>query len=237
MLFKRHFLDGIRIGTVTVAFRRWQRPTVRAGGTLLTPAGELRIGAVTRVALHQISEADVRHAGYQSRDALLRALKGRTEGSSYRIELAGLGPDPRDALRDARVTREDDRRALLARLERLDSRDSRGPWTRRVLELIGSRPGVRAKDLCRLVGQDLHCALFTSGVRSFARPSATLQVRANARALPPAMFGDDVDGRRGIRLAQGLERSRSPRRVFSPGRYGGREHRWRHMNRNNRRLI
>jgi hypothetical protein len=43
MLFKQAFLDGIRAGTVTVAFRRWQRPTVKAGGTLLTAIGQLSI--------------------------------------------------------------------------------------------------------------------------------------------------------------------------------------------------
>ncbi len=36
MLFRMRFLDGIRKGDVTLAFRRWRRPSVREGGTLLT---------------------------------------------------------------------------------------------------------------------------------------------------------------------------------------------------------
>ena len=46
MLFRQEFLDGIREGRVTLAFRRWRRPTVRAGGTLMTPIGQLQIGDV-----------------------------------------------------------------------------------------------------------------------------------------------------------------------------------------------
>jgi hypothetical protein len=32
MLFKQRFWAGLADGSVTVAFRRWRRPTVRAGG-------------------------------------------------------------------------------------------------------------------------------------------------------------------------------------------------------------
>ena len=40
MLFRQTFLDGIGNRSVPLAFRRWRRPTVRAGGTLLTAAGQ-----------------------------------------------------------------------------------------------------------------------------------------------------------------------------------------------------
>ena len=80
MLFRNEVLEGIRSGSVAVAFRRWQRPSVRAGGTLLTAAGQLGIGAVERVAPSQITEADARRAGYASRAALLQALDERSHG-------------------------------------------------------------------------------------------------------------------------------------------------------------
>lgn len=51
MLFKKAFLEKIRDGRVTLAFRRWRRPTVKSGGTLLTAVGELPIVSVTQVAL------------------------------------------------------------------------------------------------------------------------------------------------------------------------------------------
>lgn len=154
MLFKQQFLDGIRDGRVTVAFRRWRRPSVRAGGALLTPAGQLSITSVTATSLEQISAADARRAGYDSLDALLAELRRVSSGIIYRIELGPLGPDPRIGLRESVVLREQDRRRVHDRLDTLDSRSPTGAWTRRTLELIGSRPGVRAGDLCGLVGQE-----------------------------------------------------------------------------------
>ena len=43
LLFPRRFWAGLADGTVTVAFRRWKRPSVKAGGTLQSPGGLLGI--------------------------------------------------------------------------------------------------------------------------------------------------------------------------------------------------
>ena len=155
MLFRQKFLDGIRDGTITLAFRRWRRPSVRSGGTLLTAAGQLSITSVDEVALTRISEADARRAGYTSREALLAELRARDEGKVYRIELGALRVDPRVALRQSASLSETECDEIARRLNRLDERSSHGPWTRQTLDLIRSRPGVRAGDLCRLVGVDL----------------------------------------------------------------------------------
>ena len=155
MLFRQKFLDGIRDGTITLALRRWRRPSVRSGGTLLTAAGQLSITSVDEVALTRISEADARRAGYTSREALLAELRARDEGKVYRIELGALRVDPRVALRQSASLSETECDEIARRLRRLDERSSHGPWTRATLDLIRSRPGVRAGDLCRLVGLDL----------------------------------------------------------------------------------
>nr|NIM48796.1 hypothetical protein [Gemmatimonadales bacterium] len=55
MLFKQAALAALAEGKVTVAFRRWRRLTVRAGGTLVTPVGVLAINGVERVALGAIT--------------------------------------------------------------------------------------------------------------------------------------------------------------------------------------
>jgi hypothetical protein len=142
MLFQQRFLDGIRDGSITLAFRRWQRPSVRAGGTLLTPVGQLTITSLSKVALRDISKADARRAGYESLDELHAALHDRTRGEIYRIELGSLRPDPRIALRKAATLTAEETRDLITRLQRLDDHAPR-PWTLRTLELIRSRPGVR----------------------------------------------------------------------------------------------
>ena len=153
VIFRQEFLDGIRRGSVTTAFRRWRRPSVKAGGTLLTAVGLLHIRDVSPVAMEGISDADARRAGYQSRQALVEELSERTEGELYRIDLGSLDADPRIALRKKRAS-DSDLHDLIVRLDRLDARSDGTPWTRRVLDLIAAHPARRAGDLCKMAGQD-----------------------------------------------------------------------------------
>ena len=154
MLFRQKCLDGIREGIITVAFRRWRRPSVRAGGTLLTPVGQLAIVSVEEVTMTEITEPDARRAGYDSREELVDELRSRSEGKVYRIALGTLRADPRVALRRSATLGDAQHREIATRLERLDDRSPDGPWTRRTLDLIRTNPGLRAGDLCRLAGQD-----------------------------------------------------------------------------------
>jgi len=151
MLFRQHFLSGIRNGTITLAFRRWRRPTVKSGGTLLTAVGQLHIESVREIGATQISNTDARHAGFESLAALLAELNRSKTGTLYRIEFGRLEADPRIALRQKKATNVDERAALRERLRRLDTG---GAWTLRTLELIRTNPGLRAADLCALIGQE-----------------------------------------------------------------------------------
>ena len=153
MIFRQEFLEGIQKGSVTVAFRRWRRPSVKAGGTLLTAVGLLHIRDVNPVTLESISNADARRAGYDSRQTLVDELTERSDGKLYRIELGALEADPRIALRKKRAS-DSDLQALIVRLDRLDARSGGSPWTRRVLDLIHAHPARRAGDLCTMAGQD-----------------------------------------------------------------------------------
>jgi hypothetical protein len=181
MLFQQSFLDGIRSGTITLAFRRWRRPTVRSGGTLLTPVGELEIRAVSQVALDRISQKEATLAGYESLDALLTALRERTAGNIYRIDLGELRPDPRIALRSSDALTEDERRTLSMRLERLDAHAPK-PWTERTLELIRTRPAVRAGDLCAMLDQEKD--VFKLNVRKLKRLGLTESLEVGYRLSP-----------------------------------------------------
>lgn len=154
MLFRKEFLEGIRAGVVTLAFRRWRRPSVRSGGTLLTPVGQLTITSVEPVTPNRISTADANRAGYPSRAALLKELERRAEGEIYRVELGPLGPDPRIKLRESRLEKGAEYEALRSRLDRLDARSAEGPWTVRTLEALSAHPGVRAGDVCASVGHE-----------------------------------------------------------------------------------
>ena len=153
MIFRQEFLDGVQKGSITVAFRRWRRPSVKSGGTLLTAVGMLHIRDVSLVSLESISNADARRAGYESREALVEELTERSDGEIYRIELGALEADPRIALRKERAS-DSDLQDLILQLERLDGRSNGAPWTRRVLDLVHDHPARRAGDLCKMAGQD-----------------------------------------------------------------------------------
>ena len=154
MLFRQNSLEGIREGRITLAFRRWRRPTVRTGGTLLLPIGQIQIVEVRQIAEDDITEQDARRAGYESRQALREELSSRTEGLLYRIELGTLGTDPRIALRASNALTASDIVTLSRKLAKLDANAAGGPWTHRVLQLIRDQPAVRAGDLCTVVGME-----------------------------------------------------------------------------------
>ena len=145
-----------RRGTVTLAFRRWRRPTVRAGGTLTTRSGVL--------AIDEVSAID-RARGHHRRPTRAGRLRGRR--ASARDDSPGrAGPAvPRSRSTSPGRIRASPcasrptfdrrrRRPSRARLRRLDARAG-GPWTSRVLRADrASAAGVRAGDLADALGAE-----------------------------------------------------------------------------------
>jgi hypothetical protein len=155
VLFKQRFWAGLADGSVTVAFRRWRRPSVRAGGTLQSPAGLLAIDDVHSVTEAEIGEADARQAGFESLAELLASLTTRSEGEIYRIAFHYAGADPRLALRERDDLAAGELDKIRERLARLDRASRIGPWTAAVLRTIDAQPpGTRAAELAAQVGQD-----------------------------------------------------------------------------------
>jgi hypothetical protein len=180
MLFDRRALRGIASGQVTVAFRRWRRPTVKAGGTLQTRAGVLAIESVEPLEPAQITDADARRAGYPDRAAVLSSL--RPEGRLYRVAFRLAGPDPRVALRQRAELSPAERAELDRRLARLDAASRRGPWTAEVLRLIASRPETRAADLAAELGREK--APFKANVRKLKELGLTESLEVGYRLSP-----------------------------------------------------
>ena len=182
MLFRQDALGAIRDGRITLAFRRWRRPTVRTGGTLMLPIGQLQIVDVRQIAEDDITEADARRAGYDSRQALREDLASRSDGTLYRIELGALGPDPRIALRTRDSLGGDELAALRGKLAKLDANAPGGPWTRRYLELIREYPAVRAGDICTLV--QMERLPFKANVRKLKALGLTESLEVGYRLSP-----------------------------------------------------
>lgn len=182
MLLRMQTLEAIRVGRVTVQFRRWRRPTVRSGGTLRTPFGVLEIVEVAEVSLDAIGLEDARRAGYASREALVAELARRPEGTVYRIDLGGLSADPRVALRDRAELGDAEWDDVARRLAGFDRRSQTGAWTRDVLQVIAERPSVRAAELASALGEEK--PRFKSRVRKLKALGLTESLEVGYRLSP-----------------------------------------------------
>jgi hypothetical protein len=180
MLFRQDVLRRIGEGEVTLAFRRWRRPTVKAGGTLRTRVGVLAIESVEPVDEQQLTDADARRAGAADREALLAGL--REDGALHRIEFRLAGPDPRIALRERSKISTAERAGIDAHLARLDAASRHGPWTAAVLDLIAERPGTRAPDLAASLGRET--ARFKADVRKLKELGLTESLEVGYRLSP-----------------------------------------------------
>ncbi|NKB32169.1 MAG: hypothetical protein GKR91_03645 [Pseudomonadales bacterium] len=152
MLFQRKHIDGIKAGNISLAFRRWTRPSVKTGGTQLTQVGLLTIKEVKAVSLSSITAKDAKLAGFDSLTNLKNELQKRSGGKIYRIELGKLTEGPRTALRNLKPSKLEIEN-LVEKLARMDKR-SAVPWTQGYLELIRDNEAVRAADLCGQLGFD-----------------------------------------------------------------------------------
>jgi acyl dehydratase len=180
MLFKQETLRRIRSGEVTLAFRRWHRPTVKAGGTLRTRMGVIAIDSVEPIDEAAVTEEHARCAGAPGRAALLASL--RDEGTLYMVGLRFAGPDPRVALRESADLSAAERAAIDARLARFDAASRHGAWTSEVLRLIAEQPGRRAPDLA--AGRGLETARFKADVRKLKELGLTESLEVGYRLSP-----------------------------------------------------
>ena len=152
MLIKRHILDQILSGDVDRAYRRWKRPTVKAGGTLRSAVGELAINTLTEVDETSLTEEDAKRAGMTSLSALRSELAQRPDGTLYRIDLRYLQPDQRDGLRQDDQLSDAECDALLKQLDKLSNNAGHTHLMTRILDVISRSPGRRAQELADEIG-------------------------------------------------------------------------------------
>jgi hypothetical protein len=212
MLIKRTTLDLIAAGKVSLAFRRWRKPTVKKGGRLRTKVGELAIDEVKVIDEEEITDKDAKKAGFASKAELLEELQGFEKGGEapksgwmaqraadsrlrfrdvaqelaerklYRIRLHLAGPDQRQVLRDKADVSDKELAAIRQKLDRLDAASNQGPWTRRVLQVIAEQPQVLALDLAKSL--KLERAWFKAQVRKLKELGLTESLRPGYRLSP-----------------------------------------------------
>lgn len=179
MLLSRRELDRISGQGTSVVYRRWRRPSVRAGGRLRTAIGVLAIEALELVSPESITPTDAAAAGFGSLAELHSHLAAPDAGETYRIVLRLRGEDPRIALRQEADLSEAAVADLRRRLERLDAR---GAWTRSTLLAIAARSAERAEVLAQAVGQDK--LAFKRNVRKLKELGLTESLTVGYRLSP-----------------------------------------------------
>jgi hypothetical protein len=179
VLLRKDALERIAKGEITVAFRWWTRPTIKAGGTLQTAIGQLAIASVEPIPVTAVTAADARKAGFPTRAALLEAFPRKPGARLYRIEFDLAGPDPRIALRERAELTDDEVQEIATKLARYDRTD---PWTRETLELIAAQPAVRAGDLAQQRRQER--LPFKANVRKLKALGLTESLEVGYRLSP-----------------------------------------------------
>lgn len=92
MLLKRELLEEIKAGKVDLIFRRWSKPTVKAGGTLKTKVGLLSIKAIDDMSPDDVTDAEAQRAGFKDVADFRKWLATMKPGHLFqRIEVGYLG--------------------------------------------------------------------------------------------------------------------------------------------------
>lgn len=152
MIFSLDQLHAIKAGTLTLAFRRWKKPSVKKGSILTTAICRVSIDDVSIIEEDNITIKDAVNAGFKSREDLFELLN-KHPGDLYKIKLSYHSEDPRIQLRNQNLTDETFAQ-LTKKMERFDKSSSDGPWTKPVLQAINDYPLLRAADLCKKVGME-----------------------------------------------------------------------------------
>ncbi len=184
MLIKNIIIDRIKAGEISLIFRRWKKPGVKAGGTQMTQRGVLAIGSVDVVTERKITEADAKAAGFERKKDLLAQLLDR-EGEVteiYRIAVSFAGEDPRKELRQNAELSSEEIADIITKLRKLDADSQRGNWTRMYLQMIHDQPNTHAAVLAEQIGLDI--PHFKPWVRKLKALGLTESLRPGYRLSP-----------------------------------------------------
>jgi hypothetical protein len=154
MLFKQKHLEAIKLGKITLAFRRWKKLAVKPGSLIKTSVGVIRITTVEEINVSQISDTEAVSAGLRDASTLIGLLGKQDEGQVYRMGVLFDSEDPRIELRETVELEEVEFAQIQKELLNLDKNSKTGKWTGKVLEAIKANPRLKAADLAVLVKRE-----------------------------------------------------------------------------------
>jgi hypothetical protein len=189
VLFSLDAHEAVAAGAITVTFRRWTRAQAKVGGHYKVGTAVLEVDDVSTLRVRDIRDDDLPRAGVADRAALLERLgrgsKRPVEDDEvvWRVEFHPTGlTDARTLLAASADLSDDDVEAIDRALDRLDRAAPRGPWTRAVLALIASRPGVVSTELAAEHGVER--APFKLDVRKLKKLGLTESLEVGYRLSP-----------------------------------------------------
>ena len=96
MEFSKELRDDVIAGDITVSFRLWRRPKVKAGGQYTVGPVRIEVDSVELIPYSAITAADVRRSGEPDRETLRRraAHAGPIDDGTllYRVEFHLVKP-------------------------------------------------------------------------------------------------------------------------------------------------
>lgn len=152
MLFKDIHLSGIKSGRITLAFRKWQKASVKIGSLLHTSIGLVEIRKIETVNENDITDKDARNAGFSGKEQLIKSLPRSGTGTIFKISVGYHSADPRIKLREQTNLSEQQFSDLKHKLERLDNRSRQEHWTMKILLTIKDNPNLHAIGIAKLTG-------------------------------------------------------------------------------------
>lgn len=150
MLFKDIHLSGIKSGKITLAFRKWQKASVKIGSLLHTSIGLVEIGKMEAISENDITEQEAIKAGFTDKKQLLKSFTHNSTGTIFKISVCYHSADPRIKLREQTELSEQQFADLTKKLERLDNYSKQGHWTNKVLLTIKDNPNLHAIGIAKL---------------------------------------------------------------------------------------
>jgi hypothetical protein len=169
LLFQKRFHAGLIDGSITLTFRRWEKPHVKPGGRYrVHPIGVVKVDALDIVEAHALTDADARGAGFVD----LNEMKGwlvEKDAPLFKVTLHHEGDGDRIDLADDDRLTPDDVAEIEKRLERLDAKKK---WTRKTLALIAQHPKIAASQLAKKVKRET--APFKVDVRKLKKLGLTM---------------------------------------------------------------
>ncbi len=154
MLFKAEHLRGIKQGKISLAFRKWKRPSVRKGTLMNTAVGQIEILDIKKIDQKKITEKDAVKSGFDKLEELIGLLNSRKGGQLYKIEVRYASADPRIELRNNSKITQAEFEEIKTKLDRLDKYSRSGQWTGYILKAIEENPKLSAGELAQKTGKE-----------------------------------------------------------------------------------